>query len=1047
MINSHFKKQYILFLLFFFSATTFQLSAQTQLDIWELMNRRDLKLSEIDSIANDHFKKTGKVRGTGYKQYERWKYEMQFHLDPDGYMLPKDDDDKKLKASKSQEEIAPLLIGEWTELGPFSWNRTSSWNPGVGRVTSLAVHPINNNLIYVTTPGGGLWKTTTGGNQWEPLSDLSNSMMDLFSVAVDPNNEAIVFIGSSGGNLFRSLDAGVSWTNQNSGMGNVRKIIINPTNTQIIYAVGAGIFKSTNGGNSFTQIASLTVEDIEFQPNNTNTLYASGTDVFRSLDTGASWTQLSLSNGINSSGRTMLAVTPANPQIVYAIQANGSEFGRFYRSTDGGNSFVTTIIGSAGTCTNFFGYETTGCGTGGQASYDMAITVNPLDETEVHIAGIIGWKSNNSGNTFVAETAWYLPNTVGYNHADIHALEWVGNTVYSGSDGGIYKSLDNGENWIDLSNSLGIRQFYRIANSKTNQEVVTGGAQDNGSVILKSTGWSDWLGADGMDCLVSPLNPNLIWGTSQYGNIYRTSDGGNSYTDLTRPAAGNWVTPLAIESNTNTIYGGWNGVYKSTNLGDTWTKLSGNTITSNLSVLAVAPSNAAYIYASNGVNLYVTKDGGFTWTTIPMTVSITSIAIHPTNPDKIWISSSNTINRVLVSINAGASFTNISGNLPSSAARSIVVDNTSNEGVYVGMNLGVYYLNKNTTNWTNLSDNLPMVAVNEVELQIASGKLRVGTYGRGIWERNIVTVCGIPIGLNATNILETTATVNWPALSEANSYDVDYKLNSSSTWINVATATTSIAVNLIGLAAGSLYDWRVRANCTGATGAYAQSQFTTTSPAGACPGLLDIATNGTYSGAALIPLNTDVKGTVAIKSDNDYYKFIITTGGTISLSLTTLPKNYELALLKSTGKQITLSQKTGTTSESINATVVAGTYYARVFPKSTTDFSATLCYTLKVATGTAARFGVDDNENEGETANKNNITLYPNPASQNLFVRINSLKNAAELNIYNLSGKLVLKQQANEPITEINISKLNTGMYILNVKDGGNFHNLKFTKE
>jgi hypothetical protein len=720
-----------------FIAMYMQLSAQSNVDIWELMNRRDLRLTEIDAMANRHFNTVGRVRGTGYTQYERWKFEMQFHLDNDGFILPSDRDQTQYELFRSRNESQPAQPGAWTELGPFSWNRTTAWNPGVGRLTSISVYPLNNNIIYVTSPGGGVWKSISGGNQWTPLSDYNNAMMNMFSVSVDPTNDAVVFAGSSGGTLYRSLDGGTAWTSQNTGMGNIRKILFNPTNTQMLVAASTeGVYRSTNGGGNWTRMLAASVEDIEFQPGNTNVLYASGSNVYRSTDAGVNWTQLTSANGITNSARTLIAVSPADPGIVYAVQSNGgSEFGRLYRSVDGGSSFVTTITGSAASCTNFFGYSTSGCDTGGQASYDMAMTVNPANANEVHIGGIICWKSANGGNSFVAETAWSLPNAIGYNHADVHVLEWVGNAIYSGSDGGIFRSTDNGDNWTDLSNGLGVRQFYRIANAVTNQALVTGGAQDNGSSILKASGWIDWLGADGMDCVVSPLNADYIWGTSQYGSLYRTTNGGTSYAGISEPASGNWVTPLAIESTSNSIYAGWNDVYKSTDLGATWTNLSGTTISSKLEELAVAPSNPLYIYASAGPDLYVTKNGGTSWSTYkPGSVSISSIAIHPSNPERIWISSSSG-NRVMVSTDAGATFTDMSGNLPVMAARSIVVDQTIDEGLYVGMNVGVFYRNRSAASWIDLSDNLPLVAVNEVELQVSGGKVRVGTYGRGLWER------------------------------------------------------------------------------------------------------------------------------------------------------------------------------------------------------------------------------------------------------------------------------------------------------------------------
>jgi hypothetical protein len=345
-----------------------------------------------------------------------------------------------------------------------------------------------------------------------------------------------------------------------------------------------------------------------------------------------------------------------------------------------------------------------------------------------------------------------LPNSIGYNHADVHGLFWINSTIYSLSDGGIFKSIDLGDNWIDISAGIGMRQFYRIANSQTNANVITGGAQDNGSVARQSSGsWVDWLGADGMEGLVSPTNHLNIWGTSQNGAIYRSVNGGNSYSGLSQPSAGQWVTPLATHPTNETIlYGGWTGVYKSTTSGTSWTNISSGTISSTLADIAVAPSNPDFIYASTGTTLYVTTNDGATWATRSAPSAINDIAVDPTNPSKIWIACNSTTNRLLVSTDAGATFTNVSSNLPSIVARTVVVDDNTPRGIYVGMNIGVYYQEEGAASWTGFSDNLPMVAINELEIQKAAGKIRVATYGRGVWE-SPVAVSTPPTGFSFIN--------------------------------------------------------------------------------------------------------------------------------------------------------------------------------------------------------------------------------------------------------------------------------------------------------
>ncbi|HNF43483.1 MAG TPA: T9SS type A sorting domain-containing protein, partial [Ferruginibacter sp.] len=414
----------------------------------------------------------------------------------------------------------------------------------------------------------------------------------------------------------------------------------------------------------------------------------------------------------------------------------GSEFGRMYRSTDAGLNFITTVVGSAGSGTNYFGYSPAGTDAGGQGGYDMALTVSPTDASEVYLAGIIVWKSTNGGMSFIAQTVWSYPNGTGYNHADVHGLRWVNNTLYSNSDGGIFKSTDRADNWTNISTGLGIRQFYRIAVSQTDANVITGGAQDNGSVARKPAGnWVDWLGADGMEGLVSPTNAANIWGTSQNGSLYRSTNGGNSYSGMTKPSAGNWITPLASHPTVETtIYGGWTGFYRSTNSGSSWTLLSGTTITAALDDIAIAPSNTNYLYASRGSTLHVSTDGGATWVTRTAPGTISDICVHRTIPDKIYITTTAGSNNLQVSTNAGASFTSISSGLPAVAARSVVIENNAVQGLYVGMNTGVYYKNDTMSAWKNYTGNLPTVAVNELEIQYNAGKLRVATYGRGVWE-------------------------------------------------------------------------------------------------------------------------------------------------------------------------------------------------------------------------------------------------------------------------------------------------------------------------
>lgn len=299
--------------------------------------------------------------------------------------------------------------------------------------------------------------------------------------------------------------------------------------------------------------------------------------------------------------------------------------------------------------------------------------------------------------------------------------------------------------------------------------------------------------------------------------------------------------------------------------------------------------------------------------------------------------------------------------------------------------------------------------------------------------------CNAPTGLASSSVTSSSATVSWTAVSGAASYDVDYKLNSSGSWTNAATGTTGTSVNLSGLTASSLYDWRVRANC-GANGSsgYSQAQFTTAA-ASVCPGLYDVSTNGTRSGAATIPFNTDIKGLVNPSNDNDYYRFVITTGGTITMTLTTLPANYHLRLLNSSGSTLQTSSNSGTNNETISRTVTAGTYYARVYPSNSNQWNATNCYTLRVALGTATR--------GDDLITAKPVIVFPNPVTKTMNVSIPDIQGMADIRVFDIYGKLVQQRSTGQANTQLDLSSLPSGMYVVKVMNDGKETAMKIVKQ
>ena len=408
-------------------------------------------------------------------------------------------------------------------------------------------------------------------------------------------------------------------------------------------------------------------------------------------------------------------------------------------------------------------------------------------------------------------------------------------------------------------------------------------------------------------------------------------------------------------------------------------------------------------------------------------------------------------------------------------------------------------------------------------------------------------VCNPPSGLTASSITSTGATVNWTAVTGAVSYTVDYKANTSSTWINAATATTATSVAISGLTASTLYDWRVLTNCSSGSSTYSTSQFTTTATqsgcvnayeanetqatsatipintnisaaiatatdidyynftttgtndltvtltnlpgdydlyfynsagtqigsstnggttnesitynnaaagtyyvkvigyngassttvcynlkaatatASVCPGPYDVSTNGTFGGASAIPFNTDIKGLISPSGDKDYYKFTITNPGSITVTLGTLPADYDLALYNSAQIQVGISQNGGTTSETINYNAAAGTYYVYVYGYNNHHNSSS-CYTLKVALGTAS-----SPEIVKVVSDKKLIDIFPNPATNVLNVNITGYSGNNDILVFDINGRLVLKNKTSSINSQLDISKLPSGSYLVKV--------------
>lgn len=306
--------------------------------------------------------------------------------------------------------------------------------------------------------------------------------------------------------------------------------------------------------------------------------------------------------------------------------------------------------------------------------------------------------------------------------------------------------------------------------------------------------------------------------------------------------------------------------------------------------------------------------------------------------------------------------------------------------------------------------------------------------------------CGNPTGLTTSGITTNSANVSWTAVTNATSYSVEYRLNGAATWTVFNAAQTTTSASLTGLASNTAYNWRVLATCAAGPGAYVQANFTTLSPlATSCQSPLDNETNGTTTGAAVIPFNTNVTGLISPASDIDYYRFAITRAGRITISLTTLPADYNIRLRNAAGTQVAIAQRTGTRSESFNYTAAVGTYYVEVYGANAAANNATSCYTLRVALGTAARNNPTITRrdetielNSGSvtienSSNEQSVEVFPNPTSNKLQVNLSGISGKTLIELFDMTGKQVITTKVVANNSVIDLSKLAKGLYLIRV--------------
>lgn len=684
-----------------------------------------------------------------------------------------------------------------------------------GRIADIAIHPENENVWYVAVGSGGVWKTTNSGTTWKPLFD-SQKVYSIGCVTIDPNNPHTIWVGTGenvggrhvafGDGVYVSHNDGKSW--KNVGLPNsehISKIIVHPDNSDIVWVASQGplwskggergVYKTTDGGKTWKQTLGdnewVGATDLLINPENPDVLYAAtwqrhrtvagylgggpGSGLHKSTDGGETWK--ALKSGIPGSnlGKIGLAMSPFNPDVVYAAIELDRRKGAFYMTSNGGESWTKQS-------------NTVSGGTG--PHYYQEIIASPHFEGTVYFMNNSALVTKDHGKTFSR-----MPRS--NQHSDSHALVFKKsdpNYLLIGTDGGLYESFDNTGSWKYVRN-LPITQYFKIAvDDALPFYNVTGGTQDNGSHIgpsrtmisngIASADWKKTLGADGAQTATEPGNPNISYGEYQQGVLWRI-DHQTRETVAIQPQARegdpferfNWDAPIVVSAhNPKTLYFASQRVWKSENRGDSWEPISGdltlnedrmnfpyygkqqswdnawdvyamsnyNTITS----LAESPLKDGLIYAGTDDGLIqVTEDGGANWRKITLN-AIKGLTETPfVNDVRADLHDENVVYAaldnhkygdykpyIIKSTDKGKSWKLINGDLPEKLLIwRLVQDHVKKDILFAATEFGVYVTTNGGTNWIKLSGGMPTIAIRDITIQRRENDLVAGSFGRGIF--------------------------------------------------------------------------------------------------------------------------------------------------------------------------------------------------------------------------------------------------------------------------------------------------------------------------
>lgn len=632
-----------------------------------------------------------------------------------------------------------------------STNQGATWFPifddmPVLSIGDIAIDPKDKNTIYAGTgeanassnngsfPGNGIYKSTNAGASWV-YKGLPASQ-NIGRIVINPDKPDTLFVAAMGRlygtnperGVYRSFNGGNTWqkvlyVNDTTGCID---LAINPDSTNIIYAAMWQRIKYPLGSNRC----------------------GAGSGIYKSTDGGNTWTLLT--NGLPSNdsqrGRIGIDISQSNPNILYAIYTtttNGNADG-IYKSMNGGSSWSRVDDGSMGDINNGYGW------------YFANMRIDPSNPNIVYALGMDMWKSTNGGITWNNLTN----STIHVDHHALYIHPLNPNLIINGNDGGVYTSVDAGNSWNFVA-SLPITQFYTNEIDYQHPQRIYGGAQDNSTSRTMTGALDDWeviYGGDGFYVLVDPTDDNYVYAEYQYGGLVKSTDGGYNFWDsrngINTSDRMNWNTPVVFDpSNPQTLYFGSNYLYMSTDQADTWYPISpdltkNNGYNSSITTIAVASTNSNVIYVgTDDANVSVTTDGGATWNLVSSNLPnrvVTRVAVDPLNAAVAYVTYSgyrynDYSSLVYRTTNYGLNWTGIAGNLPDAPVNDIIIDPQLDSTLYLATDIGVFSTTNMGTSWEVMGDSMPIVPVFELKFHQPTRTLLAATYGRSMYKYTVPT--------------------------------------------------------------------------------------------------------------------------------------------------------------------------------------------------------------------------------------------------------------------------------------------------------------------